>query len=563
MDRGLYIAASGMLAEQVRQDQIANDLANASTAGYKADRTTQQSFGADAPHQLRHRRHDRLADHGRAASTDTVTDFTPQPLKDTGEPLDFAINGDGFFAVQTAAGHALHAQRRVHRRRQRPADDARRATRSSAATTSRSSSAPTARSTRACSTSSCCNNPEKDGDNLHHRHARAPSPARPPGQVRAGALEGSGADPDAVDGGHDGVDAGLRVRPEGHPDDRRDARQGRVLRRVPAAKAFAPTLPTSRTRCSKDSEPPPPAWPPSSRSWTPSSNDLANANTNGYKRVRVGFSDLHVRAAPAARRCPATRSSAPARAPIQGGRTFEQGGLSETGIPTDVAHRGRGLHQGQALRRPRRADARRRPAHRRQAPPDDRLRRPRLADDHDPRGHSRESSSRSAPDGTVLAAGRNVGKIALVNVRSPQNLAVGRRQRLRHHRRAPATPSPRPRPPLLKQGALEASNTDMAAGHDGHDRGPAHLPADLQGDPDRRPDDGDRQRGQAMSATSTRSPTASLPADVRAAGTAGDQRTTRPRSASSRCSSASWSRRWSRKRVRWPRARTPRPCRTR
>ena len=45
MDRGLYIAASGMLAEQVRQEQIANDLANASTAGYKADRTTQQSFG--------------------------------------------------------------------------------------------------------------------------------------------------------------------------------------------------------------------------------------------------------------------------------------------------------------------------------------------------------------------------------------------------------------------------------------------------------------------------------------------------------------------------------------
>ena len=45
MDRGLYIAASGMLAEQLRQDQIANDLANASTAGYKADRTTQQSFG--------------------------------------------------------------------------------------------------------------------------------------------------------------------------------------------------------------------------------------------------------------------------------------------------------------------------------------------------------------------------------------------------------------------------------------------------------------------------------------------------------------------------------------
>jgi flagellar basal-body rod protein FlgF len=103
MDRGLYIAASGMLAEQVRQDQIANDLANASTAGYKADRTTQQSFGSML-----------LTNSLTGATigsqttavqvTGTVTDFTPQPLKDTGEPLDFAINGDGFFAVQTAEG---------------------------------------------------------------------------------------------------------------------------------------------------------------------------------------------------------------------------------------------------------------------------------------------------------------------------------------------------------------------------------------------------------------------------------------------------------------------------
>ena len=46
MERGLYIAASGMLAEQVRQDQIANDLANASTPGYKPDRAAQSVFGA-------------------------------------------------------------------------------------------------------------------------------------------------------------------------------------------------------------------------------------------------------------------------------------------------------------------------------------------------------------------------------------------------------------------------------------------------------------------------------------------------------------------------------------
>ena len=45
MDLGLYIAASGMVAEQVRQDQLSNDLANASTPGYKPDESSQHSFG--------------------------------------------------------------------------------------------------------------------------------------------------------------------------------------------------------------------------------------------------------------------------------------------------------------------------------------------------------------------------------------------------------------------------------------------------------------------------------------------------------------------------------------
>jgi flagellar basal-body rod protein FlgG len=103
MDRGLYIAASGMLAEQIRQDQIANDLANASTPGYKADRTSQRSFndlllansatGATVGPQSTAVQVDRI-----------VTDFSGRPLRDTGEPLDFAIQGDGFFAVQTGQG---------------------------------------------------------------------------------------------------------------------------------------------------------------------------------------------------------------------------------------------------------------------------------------------------------------------------------------------------------------------------------------------------------------------------------------------------------------------------
>jgi flagellar basal-body rod protein FlgF len=103
MERGLYIAASGMLAEQIRQDQIANDLANASTSGYKADRTSQHTFG------------DLLLDNSvtgaqvgsqsTAVQVDRIqTDFTPKPSRDTGEPLDFAVVGEGFFSIRTSQG---------------------------------------------------------------------------------------------------------------------------------------------------------------------------------------------------------------------------------------------------------------------------------------------------------------------------------------------------------------------------------------------------------------------------------------------------------------------------
>ena len=103
MERGLYIAASGMLAEQVRQDQIANDLANAATPGYKADRTSQAGFGelllANSATGAT------VGPQGTAVQVSAVeTDFSPKPAKDTGEPLDFAVVGEGFFAVQTARG---------------------------------------------------------------------------------------------------------------------------------------------------------------------------------------------------------------------------------------------------------------------------------------------------------------------------------------------------------------------------------------------------------------------------------------------------------------------------
>ena len=105
MDPGLYIAASGMVAEQVRQNQLANNLANASTPGFKPDEAEQQSFGSLL-----------LANTVTGQQIGTlntgvridkiVTDNTPAQLNQTGQPLDFGIAGNGFFGVQTSNGVA-------------------------------------------------------------------------------------------------------------------------------------------------------------------------------------------------------------------------------------------------------------------------------------------------------------------------------------------------------------------------------------------------------------------------------------------------------------------------
>src|SRR3954465_11787938 len=104
MDRGLYIAASGMLAEMARQDLLANDMANTSTAGYKADRVTQRSFS-----EVLLQNTETGATVGPIGSGAAITRqapaLAPQTQKEPGEPLDFAVAGTGFFAVRTAQGN--------------------------------------------------------------------------------------------------------------------------------------------------------------------------------------------------------------------------------------------------------------------------------------------------------------------------------------------------------------------------------------------------------------------------------------------------------------------------
>ena len=103
MDLGLYIAATGMVAEQTRQDQLSNDLANATTPGYKSDAAPQHNFGAVLLANTEGGTPIGSVDAGVTLGK-TYTDMTQGSIQETGEPLDFALTGPGFFAVKTAQG---------------------------------------------------------------------------------------------------------------------------------------------------------------------------------------------------------------------------------------------------------------------------------------------------------------------------------------------------------------------------------------------------------------------------------------------------------------------------
>jgi flagellar basal-body rod protein FlgG len=92
-----------MLAQQVREDQLANDLSNASTPGYKSDASVQQSFGAMLLANTATGQPIGALNTGVRLGA-PVTNLTPDALHSTGQPLDFGIAGQGFFAVRTAQG---------------------------------------------------------------------------------------------------------------------------------------------------------------------------------------------------------------------------------------------------------------------------------------------------------------------------------------------------------------------------------------------------------------------------------------------------------------------------
>ena len=110
MFKGFYNLTSAMLTHQQNLNVIANNMINVSTAGYKQDRYTASTFD-EVMYSRVGNKYNRGEEIGRQsyirAASDIYTDHTQGTLEPTGLPLDFAINGDGFFAwVVNADGNA-------------------------------------------------------------------------------------------------------------------------------------------------------------------------------------------------------------------------------------------------------------------------------------------------------------------------------------------------------------------------------------------------------------------------------------------------------------------------
>jgi flagellar basal-body rod protein FlgG len=110
MFRSLHIAATGMAAQESELDSISNNLANANTVGYKKVRTdfqdlvyqTVQASGAQTSATTVSPTGLQVGSGVRIVSTSRQ--FGEGALQTTGNPLDVAIEGNGFFVVQQPDG---------------------------------------------------------------------------------------------------------------------------------------------------------------------------------------------------------------------------------------------------------------------------------------------------------------------------------------------------------------------------------------------------------------------------------------------------------------------------
>jgi flagellar basal body rod protein FlgG len=102
MIKGMYRSASGMLPRIEKQEAIANNIANAGTTGFKKDVVFAKELA-----KAETRMAPRKSDWQQAVKSFIHVDHAPGVFDKTDNPLDLAIEGDGFFTLQSEDGSTV------------------------------------------------------------------------------------------------------------------------------------------------------------------------------------------------------------------------------------------------------------------------------------------------------------------------------------------------------------------------------------------------------------------------------------------------------------------------
>lgn len=98
MDRLIYLAGNGATNLMLRQDRIANNLANANSPGFRAETLAFRSVPTEDPVRV------------HAVESAAGSDFTPGPVQRTGRSLDVALQGTAWLAVQGPDGREAYTR---------------------------------------------------------------------------------------------------------------------------------------------------------------------------------------------------------------------------------------------------------------------------------------------------------------------------------------------------------------------------------------------------------------------------------------------------------------------
>ena len=120
MYTGLYAVVSGSLAQEKRLALLNNNLANVTTVGFKTEKPIFHTFElpvvvgevepSDSPGTVVTSLDPLLGQHSVQQIITTYTDFSQGPIRETGNPLDIALEGQGFFVAETPEGVAYTRQ---------------------------------------------------------------------------------------------------------------------------------------------------------------------------------------------------------------------------------------------------------------------------------------------------------------------------------------------------------------------------------------------------------------------------------------------------------------------